>query len=187
MKSKGIGWHWRTLNDIERHWTTLNSIKRCWTTLNDVKRRWRTLNNVEQCWTTLKDVEQQLKNMFHLISSWKKTASTCRDKKYKWWKIYVSAFTCPGDCSNAGFCDTSTGQCSCDPGRHDQDCSSKIQWYLKIISNLCLIHISTEFYCPGGTDQGCSNQGSCDDTTGICICNSGFEGASCHLSISKVI
>ena len=54
----------------------------------------------------------------------------CSDKEYKWWKIYVSAFTCPGDCSNAGFCDTSTGQCSCDPGHHDQDCSSKIQQYL---------------------------------------------------------
>ena len=58
---------------------------------------------------------------------------------------------------------------------------------LQIIHNLYLIYISTEFDCPGGTDQGCSNQGSCDDTTGICICNSGFEGASCHLSISKVI
>ena len=50
-----------------------------------------------------------------------------------------------------------------------------------------VIHISTEYDCPGGTGQGCSNQGSCDDTTGICICNSGFEGASCHLSISKVV
>ena len=49
------------------------------------------------------------------------------------------------------------------------------------------LNIFTEYDCPGGTDQGCSNQGSCNDTTGICICNSGFEGDSCHLSISKVI
>ena len=34
--------------------------------------------------------------------------------------------TCPGDCSNAGICDTSTGQCSCDIGRHGPDCSSKL-------------------------------------------------------------
>ena len=66
---------------------------------------------------------------------------------------------------------------------NNTSCSERLQ----IISNMCLIHIFTEFDCPGGTDQGCSNQGSCDDTTGICICNSGFEGASCHLSISKVI
>ena len=58
---------------------------------------------------------------------------------------------------------------------------------LRRLSNLYLIYTSTEFDCPGGTDQGCSNQGSCDETTGICICNSGFDGDSCHLSISKVI
>ena len=33
--------------------------------------------------------------------------------------------TCPGDCSNAGTCDTATGQCDCDPGRHGIDCSSE--------------------------------------------------------------
>ena len=32
---------------------------------------------------------------------------------------------CPGDCTNAGICDTSTGKCTCDTGRHGQDCSSK--------------------------------------------------------------
>ena len=33
--------------------------------------------------------------------------------------------TCPGDCSNAGDCNTSTGQCTCIAGRHGSDCSSK--------------------------------------------------------------
>ena len=33
--------------------------------------------------------------------------------------------TCPGDCSNAGNCDTSTGKCSCVEGRHGLDCSSE--------------------------------------------------------------
>ena len=36
--------------------------------------------------------------------------------------------TCPGDCNNAGECDTSTGQCTCDAGRHDLDCSSMYNW-----------------------------------------------------------
>ena len=41
---------------------------------------------------------------------------------------YVSftELTCPSDCSNAGMCNTTTGQCSCDLGRHDLDCSSKM-------------------------------------------------------------
>ena len=33
--------------------------------------------------------------------------------------------TCPADCSNSGVCDTSSGLCSCDTGRHGSDCSSK--------------------------------------------------------------
>ena len=39
--------------------------------------------------------------------------------------ISFSGLTCPGDCSDAGICDTTTGQCSCDTGRHGLDCSSK--------------------------------------------------------------
>ena len=38
-------------------------------------------------------------------------------------------FTCPKSfgavCSVAGVCDTSTGQCICDLGRHGSDCSSE--------------------------------------------------------------
>lgn len=32
--------------------------------------------------------------------------------------------------------------------------------------------------CPG--DGLCSNNGSCDDKTGTCICNSGFQGNMCQ-------
>ena len=40
--------------------------------------------------------------------------------------IYLfSELSCPADCSNAGDCNTSTGKCSCDIGRHGADCSSK--------------------------------------------------------------
>ena len=36
---------------------------------------------------------------------------------------------------------------------------------------------STEFDCPG--DGTCSNQGTCDDTTGTCVCFAGFERNIC--------
>ena len=35
----------------------------------------------------------------------------------------------------------------------------------------------TEFDCP--EDGLCSNQGTCDDTIGSCVCNEGFEGNIC--------
>ena len=38
--------------------------------------------------------------------------------------------------------------------------------------------INLEYECPG--DGTCSNQGICDDTTGICICDAGFEGLICQ-------
>ena len=38
--------------------------------------------------------------------------------------------------------------------------------------------INLEYECPG--DGTCSNQGICDDTTGICICEAGFEGLMCQ-------
>ena len=39
--------------------------------------------------------------------------------------VFLSELSCPEDCSNAGDCNTSTGKCSCDDGRHGADCSSK--------------------------------------------------------------
>ena len=35
-----------------------------------------------------------------------------------------------------------------------------------------------EIDCPG--DGSCSFHGTCDDTTGTCVCNDGFEGDSCQ-------
>ena len=40
----------------------------------------------------------------------------------------------------------------------------------------------TEFDCPG--DGLCSNQGLCDDITGYCVCNEGFEGTTCKGKIN---
>mgnify|MGYP002044166321 FL=1 len=35
-----------------------------------------------------------------------------------------------------------------------------------------------EFDCPG--DGTCSGKGSCDDSIGACICDTGFEGNICQ-------
>ena len=40
----------------------------------------------------------------------------------------------------------------------------------------CILSIA-EFDCPG--DGLCSNQGTCNDTIGSCVCNDGFEGIIC--------
>ena len=41
---------------------------------------------------------------------------------------------------------------------------------------------SIEFDCPG--DGLCSNQGTCNDIIGSCICNEGFEGTTCTGNMS---
>ena len=39
---------------------------------------------------------------------------------------------------------------------------------------------SKEFDCPSIPVLGvCSNQGTCDDTTGTCTCDEGFQGIQC--------
>ena len=38
--------------------------------------------------------------------------------------------------------------------------------------------VSTEFDCPG--DGDCSNQGACDESSGTCVCDEGFEGDMCQ-------
>ena len=97
-------------------------------------------------------------------------------------KLFSSEIPCPGGdtpCDGHGQCDLTSGECSCEAGRHGFDCSSNI-W---IVSNGCclsfcnfLFFVSLEFDCPG--DGTCSNQGTCDDTTGTCVCFQGFERIS---------
>ena len=50
---------------------------------------------------------------------------------------------------------------------------------------LCIFIILfwTEFDCPG--DGTCSNQGTCDDTTGTCECDVGYEGNTCQGTLMK--
>ena len=38
--------------------------------------------------------------------------------------------------------------------------------------------ISSDMKCPG--DNTCSNQGTCDVSTGTCNCDSGFQGDMCQ-------
>ncbi|EEY62815.1 uncharacterized protein PITG_15241 [Phytophthora infestans T30-4] len=83
-------------------------------------------------------------------------------------------FSCDGGCSGHGACQRSTGRCSCFPGYGGATCVSKL--------------------CPTGaawvdrawtTDNAhqpveCSAMGRCDRPTGICACESGFEGVACE-------
>ena len=38
--------------------------------------------------------------------------------------------------------------------------------------------------CAG--DGTCSNQGTCDGSTGACVCNSGFKGVECSNEGKKI-
>ena len=54
---------------------------------------------------------------------------------------------------------------------------------ISIFLCLYIILFWTEFDCPG--DGTCSNQGTCDDTTGTCECDFGYEGNTCQGTLMK--
>ena len=96
--------------------------------------------------------------------------------------IFIIELKCPADCSGAGVCDTNIGQCTCDPGRHGVDCSSEIDFLVTFYYCISATFQQNffpfvEFDCP--EDGLCSNQGTCEDLTGTCICDEGFEGSTC--------
>ena len=96
---------------------------------------------------------------------------------------------CPGDCNNAGVCDSTTGKCTCHTGRNGEDCSSKYQIKRFIENNrhyksFPFIFHPLDFDCPA--DGLCSNQGKCNDSIGICICDQGYEGINCEGNFRKI-
>jgi hypothetical protein len=84
------------------------------------------------------------------------------------------AFSCDGSCSGHGACDSATGRCQCFPGYVGATCKSqacpKGAAWADYASATDVAHALAE----------CSNMGSCDRTSGVCKCVSGFEGAACE-------
>jgi len=120
----------------------------------------------------------------------------------------AEAQACPNSCSGHGLCNSPDRQCKCFKGFQgkylesesgsDVICSALMQ----TVQNAFMMPRPgadcSEMQCPrgkawtdepdkfAGTDQGhqlteCSNRGSCDRQTGLCICESNrFEGAACE-------
>lgn len=85
---------------------------------------------------------------------------------------------CPGiiSCSGHGQCmNNPTYQCKCSTGWQGADCSERvcpfdISWFAEpTADNTAHLYTRSE----------CSSRGTCDRTTGLCICISGFTGAAC--------
>ena len=70
------------------------------------------------------------------------------------------------------------------------DCSSEIiflvtSYYSSPATFQLKIFPFVEFDCP--EDGLCSNQGTCEDLTGTCICDEGFEGSTCKGELGDVM
>ncbi|RYG70340.1 hypothetical protein EON64_00440, partial [archaeon] len=85
-----------------------------------------------------------------------------------------SMHPCPNACSKHGRCHSPSRQCECFDGYTGADCSLRIcpfdrAWADKGIQD-DNAHRPAE----------CSNKGLCDRTTGLCVCQEGFEGIACE-------
>eukprot|EP00615_Pteridomonas_danica_P005959 CAMPEP_0114354738 /NCGR_PEP_ID=MMETSP0101-20121206/19708_1 /TAXON_ID=38822 ORGANISM="Pteridomonas danica, Strain PT" /NCGR_SAMPLE_ID=MMETSP0101 /ASSEMBLY_ACC=CAM_ASM_000211 /LENGTH=727 /DNA_ID=CAMNT_0001496363 /DNA_START=304 /DNA_END=2487 /DNA_ORIENTATION=+ len=96
---------------------------------------------------------------------------------------FLDSITCPYGiisgsqyelCSNRGICINSTKTCECYEGFYGSACSHRTcpkgnAWFDEATSTN-KAHALAE----------CSNRGLCDSTTGQCLCDPNFEGASCE-------
>ncbi|KAH9187063.1 hypothetical protein AeNC1_010962 [Aphanomyces euteiches] len=92
----------------------------------------------------------------------------------------ISATTCPLvsgiACNGQGTCSAATQyKCVCNAGFKGMDCSQRI----------CPLGIAW-FDGPTAQDKAhamavCSNKGTCNPSTGLCACATGFTGAACEL------
>lgn len=87
--------------------------------------------------------------------------------------------TCPGgvQCSGHGVCDSTKGtfRCSCSVGWGAGDCSERTcptgrSWFSYPTTNEFAHFDNVE----------CSNMGTCDSSTGTCVCRNGFFGNACQ-------
>lgn len=94
---------------------------------------------------------------------------------------------CPEDCSNRGYCDSSTQLCHCDPGFSGEKCESDLcpsacSGHGTCLADGCKCHngyVGTDCAtrnCP----QDCSRHGFCGN--GTCFCFPGFHGPACGVS-----
>jgi hypothetical protein len=107
---------------------------------------------------------------------------------------------CPNSCSSNGVCtNISLGTCGCFPGFTGFDCSLRV-----CPSSTAWVDMPSDNYTAHAEFSECSNmvgfhivsvlsltfisyisfllQGTCDRTTGLCKCRTGFEGAACDIS-----
>ena len=86
-----------------------------------------------------------------------------------------SSFVCPNKCSNNGACSSTYGTCTCYTGFTGADCSLR-----SCATGTAWIDT------PNATDSAhldeveCSYAGVCDRATGVCQCQTPFEGTACQ-------
>lgn len=87
---------------------------------------------------------------------------------------FAQGFSCDGGCSGHGACQRATGRCTCFPGFGGATCAAKLcptaAAWVDRAWNVDKAHQPAE----------CSAMGRCDRSTGVCTCESGFEGVACE-------
>ncbi|ETV93621.1 hypothetical protein, variant [Aphanomyces invadans] len=100
----------------------------------------------------------------------------------RWWRVLVGSALVMGvdgnlcdTCNGNGVCDAATRICQCKAGYRGNRCEFKV----------CPSGVAwVDFASAVDTAHAmavCSNMGTCDDMTGVCTCQAGFEGPACEV------
>jgi hypothetical protein len=87
-----------------------------------------------------------------------------------------AALTCPNTCSDHGSCSTALGLCTCYSGFTGPDCSLR-----ECPRDTPWVAVAIATDSARSEAMECSNAGTCDTATGVCECDSQFEGIACNI------
>ncbi len=85
-----------------------------------------------------------------------------------------AVLACPNGCNRKGTCRRGTSTCDCFHGYGGADCSKKLCPAGPAWSDIAVDDDTAH------TEAVCSNRGSCNELTGRCQCDEGFQGLACQ-------
>lgn len=90
--------------------------------------------------------------------------------------VFLTEASCPNKCSGHGACGAND-VCQCKQNWTGGDCSLRVCPYTRAWVDAPQNNDDAHYYAE------CGNKGSCDRTTGMCVCDAGYTGSGCRRQV----